>query len=62
MKNKVAVFRKDARLSQEELAKIIGITRTYLSEIERGKKVPGADIAKFLCIVLEVPFEVLFCA
>lgn len=61
MKNKVAEYRKKAGLSQEELSNIIGITRPYLSEIERGIKVPGADIAKYLCLALEASFERLFC-
>jgi HTH-type transcriptional regulator/antitoxin HipB len=31
-------FREDAGLSQAELAESVGLNRTYLSDLERGKK------------------------
>lgn len=37
MKNKVAFFRIQLGLSQEQFAHSVGISRPYLSEIETGK-------------------------
>jgi len=35
--------RRDARLSQEELAKRAGLNRTQVSHLENGKRVPRLD-------------------
>ena len=37
-------LRKDAKLSQEALALICGIDRTYISSLERGKRQPTLKI------------------
>ncbi|WP_026572473.1 helix-turn-helix transcriptional regulator [Bacillus sp. UNC438CL73TsuS30] len=36
MKNQLAKIRKEAKLTQEELAAAVGITRNYVSKIENG--------------------------
>lgn len=60
MKNKIAEYRTEKKITQTELAQRVGITRPYLSEIERGIKEPGSVIAKKICLVLKVTFEDLF--
>ncbi|GBF33974.1 hypothetical protein DCCM_3085 [Desulfocucumis palustris] len=60
MKNRIAEYRKKAGMSQDQLSKKIGISRPYLSDIERGIKIPGAIIVKKICNILKTNFEALF--
>lgn len=39
--NNIKYFRSLKNLTQEKLSEISGISKDYLSEIERGKKTPG---------------------
>ena len=39
--NNIKYFRSLKNLTQEKLSEISGISRDYLSEIERGKKTPS---------------------
>ena len=41
-------------LSQYELAKKLGITQTFLSEIERGRKNPSLEQFFKICEALEI--------
>ncbi len=41
-------------LSQNKLAKQLGITQTFLSEIERGRKNPSLEQFFRLCEVLDI--------
>lgn len=52
--------RKSAGMSQEKLAKEVGITRQYLSEIENGKKQPSVIIAIKIAKVLKFKVEDIF--
>ena len=47
-------------LNQSEFAKEIGITQTYLSQIESGKKIPSIAILGAIGHHLEIPFPILF--
>ncbi len=53
-------YREKAGLTQEQLSEIAGISPDYLSEIERGKKIPSMKrffkIAKALSIM---PYQLL---
>lgn len=49
-----------AGLSQRELAKRLGKSSGYLSQIERGRKGVSPKAAKDICDVLGVPFDELF--
>lgn len=46
--------REDARLSQEQLADLAGIHRTYVSQLERGIKVPTLTILERICSALSI--------
>jgi len=46
--------RKEAGLSQEELAYRSGIDRTYISMIERGKRKPTINILFKICDALHI--------
>ena len=60
MRNNIRTLRDQKRLSQVALAKAAGITRPYLSDIERGVRVPGTDIALRISRELGQPVERVF--
>lgn len=41
LRNNIKNFRENKNLTQEKLSELAGISADYLSEIERGKKVPS---------------------
>jgi transcriptional regulator with XRE-family HTH domain len=41
--------------TQSELAKHLGISKSYLSEIESGKKTPGLDLIAKYSEIYEIP-------
>jgi putative transcriptional regulator len=45
MKNKIKVYRAMHDLTQEDLAKKIGVTRQTILAIEKGRYVPSLDLA-----------------
>jgi len=46
--------REALKLSQHQLAKQLGITQTFLSEIERGRKNPSLEQFFKICEALEI--------
>ncbi len=44
MGQRIKAIRKEMRIKQEDMAKILGISSGYMSEIERGKTNPTADL------------------
>ena len=58
--NRVKDARTEARLSQAELAKLVGVSRNTISSIETGQFCPTAKLALILCIALDRKFEELF--
>lgn len=60
LKNNLKKARKDANLSQSELAKMVGVSRNTISSIETGQFNPTAKLALILCIALDKKFEELF--
>ena len=60
MKNLVKEYRKEKNITQEELASMVGISRKYLSMIERNKTTPSIDIVVRLANGLSVNMERLF--
>ncbi|HTY53070.1 MAG TPA: helix-turn-helix transcriptional regulator [Methanomicrobiales archaeon] len=45
MRNKIKVYRAMHDLTQEDLAKKIGVTRQTILAIEKGRYVPSLDLA-----------------
>ena len=45
-------------LTQEQLARLLGIKRTNLSEMENGKRAIGKNMAKRLAQVLKTDYKV----
>lgn len=60
LKNNLKKARRDANLSQSELAKVVGVSRNTISSIETGQFNPTAKLALILCIALDKKFEELF--
>lgn len=60
LKNNLKKARRDANLSQSELAKMAGVSRNTISSIETGQFNPTAKLALILCIALDKKFEELF--
>ena len=60
LKNNLKEIRKSQKLSQDELAKIVGVSRNTISSIETGQFSPTAKLALVLCIALDKKFEEVF--
>ena len=60
MINMVKEYRKEKNITQEELAAIAGISRKYLSMIERNKTTPSINVVVRLANGLSVNVERLF--
>ncbi|MBP2144009.1 putative transcriptional regulator [Methanococcus voltae] len=60
MDNKIKVFRAMNDLTQDELAKKIGVTRQTISAIEKGKYDPSLIIAFKLSKLFNVSIEEIF--
>lgn len=60
LENRLRVARAERRLSQGDLAELVGVSRQTISSIENNQFCPSAKLALLLCIALEKPFESLF--
>jgi len=60
MKNKIKIYRAMHDLSQEDLARIIGVSRQTVHFIERNKYVPSTVLALKLARHFQVSVEELF--
>lgn len=60
LKNRLKDARAEMKLSQTELAKLVGVSRNTISSIETGQFNPTVKLALLLCVALEKKFEELF--
>lgn len=60
LKNRIQEIRKEHKLSQSQLAEMVGVSRNTISSIETGQFNPTAKLALVLCIALDKKFEDLF--
>lgn len=60
LKNRLREARGERGLSQEQLARLVGVSRNTISSIETGQFSPTAKLALVLCIALDRKFEELF--
>ena len=60
LKNNLKQIRKQQKLSQNELAKLVGVSRNTISSIETGQFSPTAKLALVICIALDKKFEEVF--
>jgi len=60
VKNRLREFRARYRMTQEDLAKRVGVTRQTIIAIENGKYLPSLRLAFKLARVFNVKIEDLF--
>ena len=60
LKNHLKETRIELKLSQSQLADMVGVSRNTISSIETGQFSPTAKLALVLCIALDKKFEELF--
>ncbi len=60
LENRIRVFRAEHRLSQGELAALIGVSRKTISTIEVGRFIPSTVIALLIARHFDVPVEEMF--
>ena len=58
--NRIARLRARHKLSQQELADAIGVSRKTISTIETGRFTPSVVIALKLSLYFQVPVESVF--
>ena len=60
LKNNLKKALTERKLSQNQLAEMVGVSRNTISSIETGQFNPTAKLALVLCIALDKKFEELF--
>ena len=60
MTNEVHKYRKSLKLTQEELAVMVGVTRQTIISIEQGKYVASLQLALKIAQVFNVKVEDIF--
>lgn len=60
MKNCIRQLRRDRGLRQEDLARLLGVSRQTIVAIENAKYNPTLELAMKLARTLETPVEQLF--
>ena len=60
LKNRLREIRAERKLSQTDLAEMVGVSRNTISSIETGQYSPTAKLALILCIALDKKFEEVF--
>ena len=58
--NRLKEVRTEKKISQAELAAMVGVSRNTISSLETGQFQPTAKLALILCIALDMKFEELF--
>ncbi len=53
-------IRQDAGFRQRGFANMIGISQSYLSQIENGYKLPSTDLLQVIAEFARVPLPILF--
>lgn len=57
--NKISICRQNRNMTQEELAKSLGVTSQAVSKWERGLSLPDVAVVKGLCDILEISADYL---
>ena len=60
LKNRLKEVRQEKKISQSQLAEMVGVSRNTISSIETGQFNPTAKLALILCVALDKKFEELF--
>jgi len=60
MKNKVEQFRREMGLTQEQLARMLRVSRQTVWAVETGKYTPSLDLAFAMSLLFRRPIEEIF--
>lgn len=60
LKNRLKVARAEKNLSQDDLARLVGVTRQTIGSVETGQYCPSARLALTLAVKLGKKVEELF--
>ena len=60
MKNRIRVARAEVRMTQQQLAEAIGVSRQTINAIESGKFVPSTVLALKMAKIFKKPVEDIF--
>ncbi len=60
MNNKVRYYRQKIGITQEQLGKVLGVTRQTIGSLERGRFDPPITMAYHICLILNEPLEEVF--
>jgi putative transcriptional regulator len=60
LRNNMKVHRAKKDITQEQLAELVGVTRTTINFVERGRWVPSTVLSLKIAHVFKAPFEDVF--
>lgn len=60
MENNLKIERAIKNLTQDDLAKLIGVSRQTINSIEKGRYVPSTVLALKISIIFEKPVNAIF--
>lgn len=60
LKNNIIVLRKEIKITQEELATAVGVTRQTIISIEKGNYIPSLLLALKISNYFKKPIEEIF--
>lgn len=60
MKNRIRVARAERRITQQQLADAVGVSRQTVNAIESGRFIPSTILALKVARVFEQPVENIF--
>ena len=60
MKNRIRVARAERRITQQQLAEAVGVSRQTVNAIESGRFIPSTVLALKVARLFEKPVEEIF--
>ncbi len=60
MKNRIRVERAELRMTQQQLAEVIGVSRQTIHAIENGRFIPSTVLALKIARLFRKPVEAIF--
>lgn len=60
LNNRIRVARAEKRISQGQLAELVGVSRQTISSIENMQFCPSAKLALLVCVALDKSFDDIF--
>lgn len=60
MKNRIRIARAENRMTQQELADLVGVSRQTINAVEAEKYVPSAVLLLKIASIFKMPVEDIF--